>query len=203
MGAFETLVAEHEAIDHVLRAVATWASRLSARPDARAELRELVSFLAEHVDAVHHGKEEAQLLARMSAHGFSRKSGPVAIMLHEHAEERALLDALARHAARDASLSDQEADEIGRTASSWVDHLAHHIEKEERVLYPMVRAKLPPDALAALDADFTARGAEEERAKIDRAARALVARLGPASAVSPEGGSGAPEPVRSPRPSPL
>lgn len=66
----------------------------SGGPDYEA-LEDCVRFIRLYADALHHGKEEELLFPELEAVGMPRDGGPIAVMLHEHREGRALVAAMA------------------------------------------------------------------------------------------------------------
>ena len=53
-----------------------------------SDLEESVDLIKSFADGLHHAKEEALLFPLMAERGFSTRQGPVAMMLHEHAQGR-------------------------------------------------------------------------------------------------------------------
>jgi len=49
-----------------------------------------VTFIRLFADACHHGKEEDLLFPELEAAGLPRNQGPIAVMLYEHQQGRAL-----------------------------------------------------------------------------------------------------------------
>ena len=179
MDAIETLMNEHRTIERVLDALTAFADEVRRRGATdRAELASFVTFLREFADGHHHHKEEDVLFEAMIDHGFPREAGPVAVMLHEHAQGRTLVGVLAEQGAAAGDWSDEDRQEIADAAHAFSDLLHAHIQKEDRILYPMAEQRLPPDALTAVGEAC----AEQDRARAAPAERlvqlaeALVAR---------------------------
>jgi hemerythrin-like domain-containing protein len=155
MDAIETLMNEHRTIERVLDAMTGFADETRRRgqteagrgAEDKAELGRFVTFLRDYADAHHHHKEEDVLFEAMIAHGFPREAGPVAVMLHEHDQGRALVRVLSQKAAAEGDWSDEDRQDIADAAHGFSDLLHAHIHKEDRILYPMAEQRLPPDAL--------------------------------------------------------
>ncbi|TAJ02886.1 MAG: hemerythrin [Planctomycetota bacterium] len=137
----EVLSAEHRVIEQMLDCL----ERVAADGRVRAALcaedaRDCVEFLRTFADRCHHGKEEDVLFELLRARGMPTHVGPVAVMLGEHEEGRALvkrLDAAARSAdARAAAV------EFAAAADEYVALLRDHIAKEDGVLFPMAESVL-------------------------------------------------------------
>ena len=59
----------------------------SENPDV-SHLESIVDIIRNYADGLHHAKEENQFFPFLSKRGFSLSQGPVAVMLHEHAQGR-------------------------------------------------------------------------------------------------------------------
>lgn len=136
--AIAMLMDEHRRIEQVLGSLEGFASALVAglQPD-REHLGRYAAFFRGFADACHHAKEEDVLFQRMVERGFSRESGPVAVMLHEHEVGRAHVAALRRLSEGGGSLRPVDARQVVHEASGFVPLLRAHIMKEDRILYPM------------------------------------------------------------------
>lgn len=170
MDAIETLMNEHRTIERVLDAMTGFADEVRRRgATEKEELSRFVTFLREYADGHHHGKEEAVLFEAMIEHGFPREAGPVAVMLHEHDQGRALVGVLAERSAAAGDWSDDDRQEVADAARGFSDLLHAHIHKEDRILYPMAEQRLPPDALQAVGETC----AEQDQARAASAERLL------------------------------
>jgi hemerythrin-like domain-containing protein len=130
----ELLMEEHRLIERVLDAL-----------DARvAEPARFVAFFGEFADGQHHGKEEEILFRAMIEAGVPERAGPIAVMLHEHDLGRTLMNELAA-----ATSWTPEAEHAARSYSAL---LRQHIQKEDRILYPMARKILGREMAAVADA---------------------------------------------------
>ena len=153
----EILMNEHRVIEQVLGSLETFGLAVSGglAPD-RATLADYTAFFRGYADASHHGKEEDVLFARLLERGFSRESGPVAVMLYEHVVGRGHVGVLRRAGEGSGPLSAIETQLVLEHASAFVPHLRAHILKEDRVLYPMALRLLPEHELVAMEAEFAA-----------------------------------------------
>jgi hemerythrin-like domain-containing protein len=149
--AIETLMNEHRTILAVLDRLDRYAAEAERGEAEPALLADVVTFLREYADRHHHAKEEEILFVAMCEHGFSRDAGPVAVMLHEHELGRALVGELGRVADADGSWTEDQRAVVARAGREFADLLRAHIHKEDQVLYPMARARLPEEALDALE----------------------------------------------------
>ena len=109
-----------------------------------------VKFIRLYADALHHGKEEDLLFARMGARGMPTQVGPIAVMLDDHKAGRAYIAGMGE--ARDAD--DPEA--FARAGLSYVELMRDHIAKEDGVLFPMAESMLDDGGREQLLAAFRA-----------------------------------------------
>lgn len=163
---------QHRLIQRAVVALARLCAHLRRDGEVQREAGDaLLRFLREYADSHHHAAEEDVLFPWMISQGFPREAGPIAVMLHEHGEARAHVQAMAdAHGALSASASDAAA------RASFVEHgesyatlLWQHIWKEDGILYPMA------EELAAGTAGLHHPG--EAHARIEAEHRALVADL--------------------------
>jgi hemerythrin-like domain-containing protein len=154
MDAIETLMNEHRAIERVLDGLVAFAGEIRRTGTTeKEELARFVTFIREFADACHHGKEEDILFAAMVDQGFPRDGGPIAVMLHEHDQGRALVAALRGRADQRDPWSDADRQEIAEIANGFADMLRAHIHKEDAILYPMAEQHLPPEAMERVSAE--------------------------------------------------
>ncbi|HET8542343.1 MAG TPA: hemerythrin domain-containing protein [Anaeromyxobacter sp.] len=183
MDAVETLMNEHRTIERVLDALVGFAEDAVRRgATEKAELGRFVTFVREFADACHHGKEEDILFAAMVEAGFPRNGGPIAVMLHEHDQGRALVGILKARAEQPAPWSDEDRHEIAEVARGFSAMLHAHIHKEDAILYPMAEQHLPPERMERVGADCERYEAERlgSHERLHALAEALVARHAPA-----------------------
>ena len=96
------LTEEHRLILSALDALEGYAAALQAgRPVPAGDLDLFVDFIRNFADRRHHGKEEDILFETMVASGFPRESGPIAVMLMEHDQNRGLTAEMAARAGRE------------------------------------------------------------------------------------------------------
>ena len=153
----EVLMNEHRLIEQVLGSLETFGLEVEGglAPE-RSLLADYGAFFRGFADACHHGKEEDLLFRRMIERGFSRESGPVAVMLHEHTVGRGHVSAVRRAGEASGPLTAVETQLVLENASAFVPLLRAHIQKEDRILYPMALRLLTGPELDALEAEFEA-----------------------------------------------
>ncbi len=162
----ETLIAEHRSVEGVLTELENLIDDFLANaevPDgAKQALGSISDFLAK--DLVLHIRKEDYGLFPALERFLSREQGPIAVMLHEHAEItqafegfRAGVDALEQ----DRSTGGKAAVRIRDCGRRLIQELGSHLFKEERVLFPFAEGHLTPEddqsvtkKFEALVADF-------------------------------------------------
>jgi hemerythrin-like domain-containing protein len=94
-----------------------------------------ISFFRLFADACHHGKEEDLLFPALAAQGLPQEGGPVAVMLHEHEESRALLRSMST-SVEGAKLSQSgAAEDLMNAAKEYIELITAHIGKENNILF--------------------------------------------------------------------
>jgi hemerythrin-like domain-containing protein len=89
-------------------------------------------------DKCHHGKEEGILFPEMETAGIPKENGPIGQMLAEHAEGRKFIAQMS-----DALLKNFQANEFIGPAMNYINLLRSHIEKENKILFPLGDVKIP------------------------------------------------------------
>ncbi|MGE5618735.1 MAG: hemerythrin domain-containing protein [Sphingomonadaceae bacterium] len=146
MRATEILRQEHRIIEGMLAVLHRAAGDLERGEQVDAEVfRQAIDFIQNFADRYHHAKEEDALFATMEAHGFPRHGGPIGVMLSEHDEGRAHVQAMAEALGRYPDDPSARAALIEH-ARGYAELLSAHIYKEDNILYPMGDRMLPPSA---------------------------------------------------------
>ena len=153
--AIDVLMNEHRLIEQVLGSLETLVLEVEGGlvPE-RSVLADYGAFLRGYADAFHHGKEEDILFQRMIERGFSRESGPVAVMLHEHRVGRGHVGVLREAGGGDGPLTAVQTQLVLEHARDFIPLLRAHIQKEDRILYPMAIRLLDGPELDALETAF-------------------------------------------------
>jgi len=178
MDPIETLMNDHRVIERVLDGLVAFGDEVRRKGSTeKEELSRFVTFVREFADACHHGKEEDILFAAMVEHGFPRDGGPLAVMLHEHDQGRALVRILRTRAEQQEPWSDGDRQEVAEVARGFSDLLRGHIHKEDAILYPMAEQHLPPEVLEAVGAACEKYDQDEARAGAHERLHALAEEL--------------------------
>lgn len=151
--AIEILMDEHRFIERVLNSFDALVARgPKAGAEARQALASYADFFRNFVDRCHHAKEEDRLFVEMGEAGFPKEHGPIAVMLADHDDGRAEVNAVAGLGAGKGPLSDEEWERL--RSGNFSHLLREHIMKEDRILYPMALQAVPPEVMNALSSEF-------------------------------------------------
>jgi hemerythrin-like domain-containing protein len=129
---------EHRVIEVVLDCLDQMTRRAleSGRLDGPSATSAL-DFLRNFADRCHHGKEEDLLFPALTAKGMPRDQGPVGVMLSEHEQGRALIRRMAESIEAAAAGDRAAVGSFADSAADYVELLRAHIQKEDRILFPM------------------------------------------------------------------
>jgi hemerythrin-like domain-containing protein len=164
----QTLREEHRVILRALVLVEVAAGRLTAgRALPSGWWEELLAWLRAFADCNHHVKEERYLFPALGQAGVPADGGPVGVMLDEHTEGHALIQAMAESAL----------DRRGEAARRYVHLLRDHIDKENGVLLPLSEAVLDSQAQLLVARGFEKVEADQGPAASLERAEAVVDRL--------------------------
>ncbi len=173
-----TLVREHDLIKTMLAVLSNICERIESDGDVKPNhLALVVDFIREFADRFHHAKEEKILFAVLEQARVADEDGLVASLWTEHTLGRGLVD-LMDDAAGERAL----AKEFAEAAQSLVLLLAHHICREDKILFPSVEQNLKPGEQADLARRFETAERELSSAKVwakhDRLVKELRAEYG-------------------------
>jgi hemerythrin-like domain-containing protein len=163
MTSTEILKVEHRAIDVVLECLLRMGKQAerSGQLDT-ASAAPAIEFLTRFVEARHHAKEERLFFEGLVVKGWPRNEGPIAVMLADHTEGRALVrkmliawDETTRGIANRAAA-------FGAAAEGYVNLLRGHIHRENLILFPRADRVLSGDDQAAIVAAFQQADAQQE-----------------------------------------
>lgn len=158
----ETLKHEHQIILLGLGAVEREMRQIQAGGSVDEErTRQMIDFIQNFADRCHHAKEEKLLFARMEERGMPVDGGPIGVMLQEHDDGRRMVRAAAA-ALPGASVGDAGArTTLATNLLGFVRLLRVHIDKEDKILYPMADQILTAADQTELAASFDRVEAEE------------------------------------------
>lgn len=130
--------------------------RIADSADPNVDHLELVvKVIREFADGLHHAKEEQFLFPMMVQKGFSNESGPVAVMLHDHAEGRSFVKGMAENISMFKHGESSALRAIYSNMLGYSELLKNHIGKENNVLFRMADEVFTPAEQESLLLDFT------------------------------------------------
>lgn len=151
----QILMNEHRVIEHVLSAMQLAADRLGQGDMIRpAFFINAALFIKNFADGCHHRKEEGVLFPALIDSGMPTQGSPVAVMLAEHEQARAFTREM-----KDAAEKWDKGDFSARpvvihNALGYVALLRSHIQKEDKLLFPMADMGIKPHLREKVAAEF-------------------------------------------------
>jgi hemerythrin-like domain-containing protein len=169
---------EHEAIVKMLEVTEEVARRLDAGEYVAAEtLADLLEFFRLFADKCHHGKEEDLLFPQLEKKGMPRAGGPLAVMLAEHEQGRALIRQMAQAADAYMRQPEKAGPAWAEAARAYASLLRAHIDKENNILFVMAERMLTPEEQTELAEGFEKREVEKMGAGTHERLHAMMAKL--------------------------
>lgn len=176
MDPIEKLMDEHQNILAGIDILARNVDRLEKgdKVDPRF-FTDAIDFIRNYADKYHHAKEEDILFKKMEQAGFPMEGGPIAVMLADHVQGREYVAAMEKANERYITGDSSAVDEIAENAKGYVYLLRAHIEKEDKILYPMARNSLGDSGIEAMRPDFDR--VDKEKAGTEEKYKALLKEL--------------------------
>lgn len=174
---------EHQVILQVLDVLEALVVRGEAGDWDFDALKDCVAFFRLFADACHHGKEEDLLFPELESRGMPREQGPIAVMLFEHRQGRALVTQMAESLSGAPAEDEAARGKLTAAARGYLQLLRNHIHKEDNVLFNMADFMVDAPGCQRLCQDYDVVCARhfEGRTKVEleRLAGELVSRYGP------------------------
>jgi hemerythrin-like domain-containing protein len=114
----------------------------------------IVKIIREFADGLHHAKEEQLLFPLMVQKGFSNESGPVAVMLHDHAQGRNYVREIDENITSFKNGDHAALKIVYQEMKGYADLLKNHIGKENNVLFRMADKAFTPAEQESLLIEF-------------------------------------------------
>ncbi len=135
----EDLIHEHEAILYALNILERMGERIENNGVIDyADINSFLDFLIEFADKCHHGKEEGFLFPALEKAGIKKEGGPVGVMLSEHAQGRNYI----RQMQNSIKADPPDKQLFIQASGDYIRLLRLHIQKENKVLFPFIDARL-------------------------------------------------------------
>jgi hemerythrin-like domain-containing protein len=155
------LMNEHRIIEQVLTALENEVSELDRKPLRREFFDQALDFFSTFADGCHHMKEEQRLFPLLKERGIPEDGGPIGVMLHEHAEGRALLTAIRANLDAAGIGAPAAISAVRANAISYIQLLRQHIYKEDNILFRMAQTVLTPSDVACVEHHHVGAGVHE------------------------------------------
>ncbi len=147
MSATKCLREEHEVILRVLGFFTKALEQAKTTGDVTHEVFDpFVSFFEGFADHCHHCKEESRLFPALEDAGMPREQGPIAVMLYEHEQGRALVRRLSSNLDAADQGDEQAKRKVLGAGLQFVSLLFSHIQKENQMLFNMADNMLQGEA---------------------------------------------------------
>jgi hemerythrin-like domain-containing protein len=104
-----------------------------------------VDFIRNYADRFHHAKEEDVLFDALIKNGMPEKQSPIEAMHIEHDQGRAFVRAMAAAAEKARAGDSGQVPVIVENARGYIELLRGHIDKEDKILYPLAERVLPEE----------------------------------------------------------
>jgi hemerythrin-like domain-containing protein len=149
----QDLIHEHKSILIALNVIEKMYERIqNDKVVDCSDIEDIIEFLKVFADKCHHGKEEKILFPALEEVGIKNENGPIGVMLAQHKQGREYIKQM---------LGSTPNKTINKNAfvsaaSSYVNLLRNHIEKEDTILFPLSDVKLSPSKQIELWMDFEA-----------------------------------------------
>ena len=137
--ASQDLIHEHKAIQIALNILEKIREKLEKNEAADyKDINDLLEFLKEFADKCHHGKEEGFLFPALEKTGVKNEGGPIGVMLLEHTQGRNFI----KQMQESILIKPVNNNQFVEAAIAYVKLLRAHIEKENKILFPMIDVRL-------------------------------------------------------------
>jgi len=122
---------------HILKLIEVMKEMVKSPLPTTSHLEEVVELIRQFADGLHHAKEETLLFPLMAEKGFSLQQGPVAVMLIDHEQGRAIVKEIAENIERYKEGQYDAIKQIYAYMMGYAELLTNHIAKENNILFRM------------------------------------------------------------------
>jgi hemerythrin-like domain-containing protein len=143
MNVTQQLIDEHECIKSMLSIIEKIVNDIGKGEKLNTEhFGKILDFIKGFADRNHHQKEEDILFPAMVKNGILKEGGPIAVMLNEHESGRNYVKGMSEAFEAYKSGQKNTVSDIISNATSYVQLLRNHIEKENNILFMMAERVL-------------------------------------------------------------
>jgi hemerythrin-like domain-containing protein len=147
----QDLIREHKTILIALNVIEKMYERVQNNNEVDIkDIEDIIEFLKVFADKCHHGKEEDFLFPALEKVGIKNENGPIGVMLAQHRHGREFIQQMQKSIVN----KTLNKNAFVSSASSYVNLLRNHIEKEDKILFPLSDTKLSASTQIELLKDF-------------------------------------------------
>lgn len=169
---------EHQVILRVLGFFETALDRASRSDEVSLEAFDaFVTFFRGFADHCHHCKEESRLFPALVRVGLPKRQGPIAVMLHEHEQGRALVRHMKANLESANRGDDTAKKKVLAAGREFLILLRNHIHKEDHVLFDMADGMIRGQASDSLLAGYEAEEQDATYSETYRSCSRIVSDL--------------------------
>ena len=178
MRATEIMMEEHRAIERVLSSLERATLRLGRGDEVYLRFFSGCSaFFRGFVDGYHQKKEEQFLFPALVNNGLPKESGPIAVMLAEHAQGRYLAQLLGSATIQLQTGDLRRREQVINSAAGYIKLFRQHIYKEEKILSPLAEKVIPLEQKERINLSFESMQYEEMGEEVHEKYFSLAERL--------------------------
>lgn len=149
MNPIADLTKEHGPIKLMLRILEKACGELEAGKELDKEnMKRAVTFIREFADKCHHGKEEALLFPAVRENNIPEEVKMVDDLIEEHKIGREYVKNMSY------AIESNSSSDFSKSASAYIKLLDQHIDRENKLLFPMTEKSLSETKLKELEAGF-------------------------------------------------
>jgi hemerythrin-like domain-containing protein len=155
MNPTEVLSSEHRVIEIVLSCLERMTDEALRNGKLDSEPAEqVIDIIRNFADKCHHGKEEDLLFKVLVEKGMPREGGPIGQMLLEHEQGRTFVRGMSENIPAATAGEAAAVRRFAENARGYFQLLSAHINKEDRILFPMADRLLSDDDQRKLSESF-------------------------------------------------
>ena len=155
MNAIDKMRDEHCSIKEMLSVLETFCGRLENGEDANPyDGKLMIEFLQVYADKFHHEKEERLIFPLLEKLGVPMKGGPLEIMLEDHVQGRAYVQAMSEALERLQGGEPEAGSSFTESAANYIRLMREHIKTEDEAIFDMAEMRLSVVQLEQLAVEF-------------------------------------------------
>ena len=155
MNAIDKMRDEHSSINEMLSVLEIFCRRLENGEDASLHDGKLmIEFLQVYADKLHHEKEERLVFPLLEKLGVPKAGGPLEIMLEDHVQGRAYVQAMSEALERLQAGESEARSSFTECAANYIRLMREHIKTEDEAIFDLAEMRLSVAQLEQLAVEF-------------------------------------------------